>query len=328
MYDDNDVNPLKLVTKLGLNRRQFFAATTGMAAAAALTIGAACAANAAPGAANGVLVPPGKSRHHPLHGPRRHLRATRSTCPYAVRLQGGLRGAVSIGYRRSSSPATARTPTPRVATTSTPSRVRSCCARGSTTTASRPRATTAPSRRPSPTPHSPPSTPPARSPTSSACSTSAPAATRRAAPTSPTGPPPPSGGTSYGSARRRHGLKLYTHNHDVAYSFLLDSGPPDALGRPTRSIGVRRLEYFLANTDPEYVYLEMDIYWAHVAQYKHTSYTAPDGSTVTSIFDPAAVVAAQPHALPALPREGRQLTDPARPTATSWCRSATGDIDY
>ena len=84
-----------------------------------------------------------------------------------------------------------------------------------------------------------------------------------------------------GERAGRHGLKLYTHNHDIAYSFLLDSGPLDALGRPTRSSGIRRLEYFLANTDPKYVYLEMDIFWAHVAQYKHHAYTAPDGSSVS-----------------------------------------------
>jgi sugar phosphate isomerase/epimerase len=85
----------------------------------------------------------------------------------------------------------------------------------------------------------------------------------------------------FGERATSHGLKLYTHNHDVAYSFLLDSGPLDALGRPTRSSGTRRLEHFLAHTDPKHVYLEMDIYWAHVAQYKHHTYTAPDGGEVT-----------------------------------------------
>ncbi|HEU0182469.1 MAG TPA: TIM barrel protein, partial [Agromyces mariniharenae] len=62
-----------------------------------------------------------------------------------------------------------------------------------------------------------------------------------------------------GERAASHGLKLYTHNHDAAYSFLLDSGPLDAAGRPTRSSGIRRLEWFLQNTDPNYVYLEMDI---------------------------------------------------------------------
>jgi sugar phosphate isomerase/epimerase len=86
------------------------------------------------------------------------------------------------------------------------------------------------------------------------------------------------------------GLKLYTHNHDGAYDFLLDSGPVDASGNPTRSSGIRKLEYFLKITDPKYVYLEMDIFWAHVAQHKFKTFTRPDGSTATSIFDPARVV--------------------------------------
>ena len=91
-------------------------------------------------------------------------------------------------------------------------------------------------------------------------------------------------------AMNKHGLKLYTHNHSPAYSFLLDSGPLDALGRPTRSSGIRRLEWFLNNTDSRYVFLEMDIFWAHVAQYQHHTYTAPDGSQVQDIFDPLGTV--------------------------------------
>lgn len=86
------------------------------------------------------------------------------------------------------------------------------------------------------------------------------------------------------------GIKLYTHNHDAAYGFLLDGGPSDAQGRPTRSSGTRKLEYFLRHTDPKHVWLEMDIYWAHVAQYKFHTYTAHDGSTRENVFDPAALV--------------------------------------
>ncbi|MFD7879411.1 sugar phosphate isomerase/epimerase family protein [Streptomyces sp. NPDC059766] len=93
-----------------------------------------------------------------------------------------------------------------------------------------------------------------------------------------------------GALARRAGLKLYTHNHDAAYGFLLDGGPLDAQGRPTRSSGIRKLEYFLSITDPKTVWLEMDIFWAHVAQYKFRSYTAHDGSTRTNIFDPAGLV--------------------------------------
>ena len=93
-----------------------------------------------------------------------------------------------------------------------------------------------------------------------------------------------------GALARREGLKLYTHNHDAAYGFLLDGGPLDDQGRPTRSSGIRKLEYFLSITDPKLIWLEMDIFWAHVAQYKFRTYTAHDGSTRTDVFDPAGLV--------------------------------------
>ena len=131
----------------------------------------------------------------------------------------------------------------------------------------------------------------------------------------------------FGERAASHGLKLYTHNHDIAYSFLLDSGPLDALGRPTRSSGIRRLEHFLANTDPSYVYLEMDIYWAHVAQYKHTSYTAPDGTVVSDLFDPAGTVAAQTTRFPLFhTKDGKKDTTQANGYVMA--PFGTGDIDY
>ncbi|MCK8609651.1 sugar phosphate isomerase/epimerase [Agromyces sp. C10] len=130
-----------------------------------------------------------------------------------------------------------------------------------------------------------------------------------------------------GERAATHGLKLYTHNHDIAYSFLLDSGPLDALGRPTRSSGIRRLEWFLANTDPKHVFLEMDIYWAHVAQYKHHTFTAPDGSSVQRIFDPAAVVAAQTKRFPLFhAKDGRKDTTQANGYVMT--PFGEGDIDY
>lgn len=130
-----------------------------------------------------------------------------------------------------------------------------------------------------------------------------------------------------GQRAATHGLKLYTHNHDIAYSFLLDSGPLDAAGRPTRSSGIRRLEWFLANTDPDAVFLEMDIYWAHVAQYKHRSYTAPDGTVVQDVFDPLAVVQAQPIRFPLFhAKDGK--SNPAVPNGYDMVPFGTGDIDY
>lgn len=130
-----------------------------------------------------------------------------------------------------------------------------------------------------------------------------------------------------GERAATHGLKLYTHNHDIAYSFLLDSGPLDALGRPTRSSGIRRLEYFLQQTDPNYVYLEMDVYWAHVAQFKHKVFTAPDGTQVESIFDPAAVVAAQTQRFPLFhAKDG--VSDPTNANGYVMAPFGQGDIDY
>ncbi|MGI5135716.1 sugar phosphate isomerase/epimerase family protein [Streptomyces sp. CA-106110] len=93
-----------------------------------------------------------------------------------------------------------------------------------------------------------------------------------------------------GEIARKAGIKLYTHNHDTAYDFLIDGGPLDAQGRPTRSSGIRKLEYFLSITDPKVIWLEMDIFWAHVAQYKFHTYTAHDGSTQENVFDPAGLV--------------------------------------
>lgn len=126
-------------------------------------------------------------------------------------------------------------------------------------------------------------------------------------------------------ARRMHGLKLYTHNHDGAYGFLLDS--PDDDGALTRSTGVRKLEYFLSITDPRYVWLEMDVYWAHVAQFKHTDYVAPDGSEARNIFDPARLVAANVKRYPLFhAKDGTNA--PTSDSGYDMVPLGAGDIDY
>jgi len=101
-----------------------------------------------------------------------------------------------------------------------------------------------------------------------------------------------------GAQAKARGLRLYTHNHDAAYNFLLDSGPLDAQGRPTASSGIRKLEYFMAKTEPKNVFFELDIYWAYVAQYKHRTYTTSAGRTRTDIFDPILTVANRPRRFP------------------------------
>ncbi|MFI6736382.1 sugar phosphate isomerase/epimerase family protein [Nonomuraea sp. NPDC050451] len=125
----------------------------------------------------------------------------------------------------------------------------------------------------------------------------------------------------------RAGVKLYTHNHDAAYAFLLDSGPLDDQGRPTRSSGVRKLEYFFRISDPRRVYFEMDIFWAHVAQFKHRTYTAPDGSAQTDVFDPLATVLAQEKRFPLFHAKDGS-SNPATANGYDMVPFGAGDIDY
>ncbi|GLY18239.1 sugar phosphate isomerase/epimerase [Kineosporia rhizophila] len=130
-----------------------------------------------------------------------------------------------------------------------------------------------------------------------------------------------------GKIAARAGLKLYTHNHDAAYSFLLDSGPADAAGNPTRSSGIRRLEYFLKITDPKFVHLEMDVFWAHVAQYKFREFTAPDGSTRKDLFDPAATVLTANARFPLFHAKDGE-PDQDVPNGYNIVPFGTGQIDY
>ncbi|GAA2885535.1 hypothetical protein GCM10020220_089700 [Nonomuraea rubra] len=122
--------------RLGLSRRHLFAATTGLAAAAAIPL-----AGPAEAATRRVLVPPGK-RGIILYTVRDAI--TRD--PAATTSPSGFRRVLealsAIGTGRSSSPATGSTRTPRAARTSTASKAPGCCAAGWTPTGCAPRATT------------------------------------------------------------------------------------------------------------------------------------------------------------------------------------------
>src|SRR5687768_16240526 len=99
MNTDKDVNPLALAKGLGLNRRQFLAATTGMAAAAAAAIPLAGPAAAAPvaQAANGAVVPPGK-RGIILYTVRDAISRDPATTPYASGFKAVFEELGRIGY--------------------------------------------------------------------------------------------------------------------------------------------------------------------------------------------------------------------------------------
>ncbi|MET7399837.1 TIM barrel protein [Dactylosporangium sp. NPDC005572] len=130
-----------------------------------------------------------------------------------------------------------------------------------------------------------------------------------------------------GRKAAKRGMRLYTHNHDAAYSFLLDSGPLDANGKPTRSSGKRRLEYFFDKTDPRYVFFEMDIYWAHVARYKHQKYTDKWGREQTDLFDPIITVAERTKRFPLFhAKDGNKNT--TLPNGYEMTPLGEGDINF
>ena len=71
----------------------------------------------------------------------------------------------------------------------------------------------------------------------------------------------------------------------------------------------------------------MDIYWAHVAQYRWHTYTAPDGTVLEDLFDPAGTVAAQTTRFPLFhTKDGRINT--AVTNGYEMVPFGEGDIDY
>ncbi|MEU8571329.1 sugar phosphate isomerase/epimerase [Streptomyces pathocidini] len=116
---------------------------------------------------------------------------------------------------------------------------------------------------------------------------------------------------TYGAAARARGMKFYQHNHAEEFSFATD--------QPS----VRLYDVLLAETDPDLVHLEMDIYWAFCAQHRFS--VRPDG--VRAPFDPIDYVLKAPHRYPLFhvkdgdrdlsTRDGYVMTD-----------VGDGDIDY
>jgi sugar phosphate isomerase/epimerase len=84
------------------------------------------------------------------------------------------------------------------------------------------------------------------------------------------------------------GIQIYAHAHWRPWDFLRDRGQRNAIGDYTRSSGIRSMEYWLDNTDPSWVALEMDTYWAYVARSLYDRYMGPDGTTHHAVFDPIA----------------------------------------
>ena len=119
------------------------------------------------------------------------------------------------------------------------------------------------------------------------------------------------------------GIHLYPHNHSPAYNFLQD-GPmvwqtvdrvtSEPLLEPVQirgESGKRLMEHYLDITDPDLCLIELDIYWAHVAQHQHRWYFDWEGNRVEKILDPVALVAARPIRFPLYhAKDGARTAEP------------------
>ncbi|MEP7764333.1 sugar phosphate isomerase/epimerase [Sanguibacter sp. 25GB23B1] len=108
---------------------------------------------------------------------------------------------------------------------------------------------------------------------------------------------------AWGAQASAAGLKLYQHNHQGEFAFASDQ--PE----------VRLYDVFLENTDPQHVFLEMDVYWAYVGKHLFPG------------FEPIDYVTANPRRYPLLHlKDGK--TNEANPNGYDIIEHGAGDIPY
>jgi sugar phosphate isomerase/epimerase len=116
---------------------------------------------------------------------------------------------------------------------------------------------------------------------------------------------------TYGAAARERGMRFYQHNHSGEFGFATDR--PD----------VRLYDVLVQETDPDVVFLEMDIYWAYVGQYRFS--TRPDGTPAP--FEPLDYVLAAPSRYPLFHVKDGEHDEAAR-DGYHMVDVGDGDIDY
>jgi hypothetical protein len=139
------------------------------------------------------------------------------------------------------------------------------------------------------------------------------------------------------------GIHLYPHNHSPAYNFLQDgpmvtvtenrlTGAPIAPTVVRGESGKRLMQHYLDITNPELCLIEMDIYWAHVAQHQHRWRYDWEGHRVEDIFDPLATVARQTQRYPLYHAKDGDSTGAAPGVGDGYTMIPFGDprsdIDY
>ncbi|MGW5664703.1 sugar phosphate isomerase/epimerase family protein [Streptomyces sp. NPDC003758] len=116
---------------------------------------------------------------------------------------------------------------------------------------------------------------------------------------------------TYGAAARARGMKFYQHNHSDEFGFASDDPK------------VRLYDVLLAETDPDLVHLEMDIFWAYAGQFRFSK--RPDGTPAP--FEPLDYVLKQPHRYPLFHvKDG--VSDPSNQFGYRMTDVGDGDIDY
>ncbi|WP_159774989.1 sugar phosphate isomerase/epimerase family protein [Streptomyces sp. HM190] len=116
---------------------------------------------------------------------------------------------------------------------------------------------------------------------------------------------------TYGAAARARGMKFYQHNHSEEFAFASDQPH------------VRLYDVLLRETDPGLVYLEMDIFWAYVAQFRFSK--RPDGTPAP--FEPLDYVLKRPNRYPLFHVKDGE-SDPSNPFGYRMVDVGDGDIDY
>lgn len=116
---------------------------------------------------------------------------------------------------------------------------------------------------------------------------------------------------TYGEAAKARGMKFYQHNHGDEFGFATDNP------------NVRLYDVLLEETDPQFVFLEMDIYWAYTGQFRFS--VTPEGKPRP--FEPIDYVVQQPHRYPLFHvKDG--VHDPDSGDGYDMTDVGDGDIDY
>jgi sugar phosphate isomerase/epimerase len=119
-----------------------------------------------------------------------------------------------------------------------------------------------------------------------------------------------------GAAAKARGIRFYQHNHAGEFGFAEDDP------------SVRLYDVFLEETGPELVFLQLDVYWARVGQYRFSSRRDQAGQLIPAPFDPLKdYVAKQPERFPLFHcKDG--VYETTNPNGLTFVDAGDGNIDY